>query len=65
MRIEYDSAELERKHLDLELATRNHRPRALAEKAKAGFSFYALREDASRLRRVFDEREITAEILSL
>jgi hypothetical protein len=65
MRIEYDTAEMERKHLDLELATRNYRPRALAEKAKAGFSFYALREDASRLRRVLDEREITAEILSL
>ena len=65
MRIEYDTAEMERKHLDLELATRNYRPRALAEKAKAGFSLYALREDASRLRRVLDEREITAEILSL
>jgi hypothetical protein len=65
MRIEYDTAEMERKHFDLELATRNYRPRALAEKARAGFSFYALREDASRLRRVLDEREITAEILSL
>jgi hypothetical protein len=65
IRIEFDSAEMERKHLDLELATRNYRPRALAEKAKAGFAFYALREDASRLRRVLDEREITAEILSL
>jgi hypothetical protein len=65
MRLEYDTAEMERRHLDLELATRNYRPRALAEKARAGFSFYALREDASRLRRVLDEREITAEILSL
>ncbi len=65
MRIEYDTAEMERKHLDLELATRNYRPRALAQKAKAGFSLYAPRADASRLRRVFDEREITAEILSL
>ena len=65
MRLEYDSAEMERKHLDLELATRNYRPRALAEKAKAGFSLYALREDASRLRRILDEREITGEIFSL
>lgn len=65
LRIEYDTAELEPKHLDLELATRNYRPRALAEKAKAGFSLYARREDASRLRRVLDEREITSAILSL
>jgi hypothetical protein len=56
---------MEHKRLDLELATRNYRPRALAEKAKAGFSLYALRDDASRLRRVLDEREITAEIFSL
>ena len=65
LRVEYDTAEMEHKHLNLELATRNYRPRTLAEKAKAGFSLYAPREDASRLRRVLDEREITAEILSL
>ena len=65
MRIEYDTADMEHRHADLELATRSYRPRGLAEKAKAGFSLYARREDASRLRRVMDEREITAEILSL
>jgi hypothetical protein len=65
LRVEYDTAEMEHKRLDLELATRNYRPPALAEKAKAGFSLYALRDDASRLRRVLDEREITAEIFSL
>lgn len=65
LRIEYQTAELEPKHLDLELATRNYRPRALAEKAKAGFSLYARREDTSRLRRVLDQQEITAAILSL
>jgi len=65
LRIEYDSEQMEREHVDLELATRNYRPRALAEKAKAGFSLYARREDASRLRRVLDESEITARILSL
>ncbi|HEY0701430.1 MAG TPA: hypothetical protein VGD60_01565 [Candidatus Acidoferrales bacterium] len=65
LRVEYDTAEMERKYVDLELATRNYRPGALAQKAKAGFSLYARREDASRLRRVLDEREITAVILSL
>ncbi len=65
LRVEYEDPELNRQHVDLELATRNYRPRALAEKAKAGFSIYAPREDASRLRRILDEREITAGILSL
>jgi hypothetical protein len=65
LRLEYETAELERKHVELELATRNYRPRALAQKAKAGFSLYAPREDASKLRRVLDEAELTARILSL
>jgi hypothetical protein len=65
LRIEYDTSEMERQHVDLELATRNYRPRALGEKAKAGFSLYARREDTSRLRRVLDESEITAKILSI
>jgi len=65
LRVEYDTAERERLHVDLELATRNYRPGALAAKAKAGFSLYARREDASRLRRVLDASEITAQILSL
>ena len=65
LRVEYDTSDMERQHVDLELATRNYRPRALGEKAKAGFSLYARREDTSRLRRVLDESEITAKILSL
>ncbi|MFZ3217670.1 MAG: hypothetical protein WA192_16550 [Candidatus Acidiferrales bacterium] len=65
LRVEYDTSEMERQHVDLELATRNYRPRALGEKAKAGFSLYARREDTARLRRVLDESEITAKILSL
>ena len=65
LRLEYETPELELRHVDLELATRDYRPRAMAAKASAGFSMYARSEDASRLRRVLDEREITAEILSL
>ena len=65
LRIEYDTSDMERQHVDLELATRNYRSRALGEKAKAGFSLYARREDTSRLRRVLDDSEITAKILSL
>jgi len=65
LRLEYETADHERKHIDLELATRNYRPRALAQKAKAGFSMYAPREDAAKLRRVVKEAELTARILSL
>lgn len=65
LRIEYHTSEMERQYVDLELATRNYRPRALGEKAKAGFSLYVRREDASRLQRVLDESEITARILPL
>jgi hypothetical protein len=65
MRVEYETAELDVRHIDLELATREYRPRALAEKAAAGFSMYSRPEDASRLRRILDERELTAGILSL
>jgi len=65
MRVEYETRDLEMRHVDLELATRDYRPRAMAEKASAGFSLYGRSEDASRLRRILDEREITAGILNL
>ena len=65
LRIRYQTAEGELRHVDLELATRHYRPRGLAEKAKAGFSLYSTRDDAPRLRRILDERELTAGILSL
>jgi len=65
LRLEYETPELELRHVDLELATRDYRPRAMAAKAAAGFSLYARSEDASRLRRVLDEREITAGIRNL
>lgn len=65
LRLEYETADHEHRHVDLELATRNYRPRTMAQKAKAGFSIYAPREDASKLRRIFDESEITARIFAL
>jgi hypothetical protein len=63
MRVEYEDAELVLQRVDLELATREYRPRSLAEKAKAGFAIYGGAEDASRLR-ILDERELTREILT-
>jgi hypothetical protein len=65
LRLEYETPELELRHVDLELATRDYRPRAMAEKAAAGFSLYGRSGEVSRLRRVLDEREITARILTL
>jgi len=65
MRIEYDTPDLDRAKVDLELATSHYRPRQMAEKARAGFTLYSHSEDAARLRRILDDREITLEILSL
>ncbi|HEX4002913.1 MAG TPA: hypothetical protein VHX36_09695 [Candidatus Acidoferrales bacterium] len=65
LRIEYETPEGDMGRVDLELATEHYRPRQLAEKVRAGFSLYAPRSEADRLRRVLDQRELTAEILSL
>src|SRR5689334_1381886 len=50
---------------DLELATEHYRPRGLAEKARAGFELYARRGETDRLRRIRDDRELSAAIFSL
>jgi hypothetical protein len=65
VRIEYDTPDGERARVDIELATSHYRGRHLAEKVRAGFSIYAHAGDVSNLRRVLDQRELTAEILSL
>jgi len=65
IRIEYEAHDGERARVDLELATSHYREGNLAEKVRAGFSIYAHAEDALKLRRVLDQRELTAEILSL
>jgi hypothetical protein len=65
LRIEYETRDGEMARVDLELVTEHYRPSYLAEKVRAGFSLYAPRSEADRLRRVLDQRELTAEILSL
>ena len=65
VRIEYQSPDGQRARVDIELATGHYRGRNLAEKVRAGFSIYAHANDVSNLRRVLDQRELTAEILSL
>jgi hypothetical protein len=65
VRIEYEMPDGERARVDLELATGHYRGRTLAEKVRAGFSIYAHADEASKLRCILDQRELTAEILSL
>ena len=65
LRIEYENAHGELERIDAELATRHYRPQGLAAKAKAGFSLYSHPDDASRLRRVLNDQDLTAGILSL
>jgi hypothetical protein len=65
LRIEYETASGESGRLDLELATEHYRFKNIARKVLAGFSIYARSQEAHNLRRVLDQREITAEILNL
>jgi hypothetical protein len=65
LRIEYETRDGDLGRVDLELATEHYRPRQLAEKVRAGFSIYASSGEADRLRRVLDQRDLTAEILTL
>jgi len=66
LRVEYlreNDSEIQRH--DLELATDHSRPRGLAQKARAGFQIYARRGDTDRLRRIRDDRELSAAIFTL
>ncbi len=65
LRIEYETHEGDLGRVDLELATEHYHPHQLAEKVRAGFSIYARSGDADHLRRVLDQRDLTAEILTL
>jgi hypothetical protein len=65
LRIEYENPGGEAARVDLELVTEHYRGRHVADKVRAGFSLYTPRGEADRLRRVLDQHELTAEILSL
>jgi hypothetical protein len=65
LRIEYETPNQETARIDLELATEHYRFKNIAQKVRAGFSIYARAQDVPNLRRVLEQREITAEILSL
>jgi len=64
LRVEYvNENENEIQRRDLELATDHYRPRGLSQKARAGFQIYARHGETDRLRRIRDDRELSAVIL--
>ena len=65
LQVEYENAEGQMARVNLELATKNYRASHLQAKAQAGFTLYAPAQDSDRLRKALNDREITAEILSL
>ena len=65
MQIEYETRDGDSGRVNLELVTEHYRGRSVAEKVRAGFSLYTPRGEGDKLRRVLDQQELTAEILSL
>jgi hypothetical protein len=65
MQIEYETRGGDLARVNLELVTEHYRGRSVAEKVRAGFALYTPHGEADRLRRVLDQHELTAEILSL
>jgi len=65
MQLEYETPDGDMGRVNLELVTEHYRGRNVAEKARAGFSLYTPRGEGDKLRRVLDQQELTAEILSL
>lgn len=65
LRIEYERPDGGMGRLDLELVTEHYSGRSVAEKVLAGFSLYTPRGEDDRLRRLLEQRELTAEVHSL
>ena len=64
LRLEYETPDREQTKIDLELLIGEYRNGQIADKARAGFTLYALAEDAVRLRRAIADPEIMQDILS-
>lgn len=65
LRIEYETAEGDRAHIDLELATEHYRPGHMSQKTRAGFKLYGVNTTSRGHRAGWEGREITADVLAL
>ena len=65
LRLEYETLDQDQTKVDLELLGGEYRQSQIANKARAGFTLYASRQDAVRLRRAIADPEIMQDILSL
>jgi len=65
LRLEYETADGERAHIDLELATENYRPGHMSQKMRAGFKIYGINSTSRGRRAEWEGRELTAEVLAL
>jgi hypothetical protein len=65
LRIEYETREGEIAKVDLELATDHYKRSQLAQKKRAGFRMYMAGSRSSRTSTVWEDRELTAGILSI
>ena len=65
VRLEYETREGTRVHVDLELATEHYKPGQVAAKAQAGFTIYASPSQTGRLSAALQDRGLVVEILSL
>jgi hypothetical protein len=65
LRIEYDTEEGDRAHIDLELATEHYRPGHMRQKAQAGFKLYGVNTTSRGHRAGWEGRELTRDVLAL
>jgi hypothetical protein len=65
LRIEYETAEGDRAHIDLELATEHYRPAHMSKKTRAGFKIYGFNATSRGRRAGWEGRELTANVLSM
>jgi hypothetical protein len=65
LQIEYVTRDKDRALINLELVTEHYRGSSVDQKVRAGFRLYTPHGEADRLRRLCDQYEWTAEILSL